>query len=434
MATLLVIVTVFVVRVKTGNIITEASDGQMLKLANQYIMGGIYDRNGEEIVVGEKEGPVWAGGEETEKAFSELISTDISETINSKMTIAGMGPWIFGLEDNMFEWDDFLQPWKQRVGGNIRLTIEKELQLFVQERGEQLPYKNMSVVVSNWKTGEVYVALGEVFSEMHHVGSTIKPILAAAVLEINPELIHFTYDCVEANHTFHTENGPYRIACYNDSSHGLVDMETAIAKSCNGYFVALLQQVPREKLQEVLTKWGFDTSVSYEQFMYWDHDFLSESQKSEDYLLAAIGQANVKMTVMGLHMCTSAILNQGVLQEPFLVEAKAAEADDPWETLRVDKQHQFCYADVADITKNMMLQVTLNGTGQSFYLPGFAAKTGTATNADGSNTVLTTGGLVQEETPYCITVCMSGVGNEVSSGVAGKMSKEILQYMLGGNE
>lgn len=431
---LLVIIAIFVVRVKTGNVITEASDGQVIKLADQYTMGRIYDRCGREIVRGSEPGLVWDGGEETENAFSALISADISTTINSKMTIAGMSPWLFGLDDNRFELDDFLKPWKQRVGGDIRLTIDKPLQLFIQDCVQNSPYEDVVVIVSDWKTGQVYAAVGGVFSEMFHVGSTMKPILAAVACEINPDLKNFTYHCVEKNHVFHTEEGPYRIECYANSYHGRVDMETAIAKSCNGYFIALMQQVPKEEMKKALARWGFDTSVAYEQFVYWDHDFLNGSEKESDYLLAGIGQGNTKMTVLGLNMCTSALLNQGILQEPTFIQAKAAETDGLWENLTIHNQYPFCEPETAEMVKNMMLQVTARGTGRSFYLPGFAAKTGTATNPDGTNTILTTGGLVDAKTPYCVTVCIDGVGEDVSSSVAGKMAKEILEYMTGGKK
>lgn len=433
LAMMILILTVFVVRVNTGSVVTEASDGQIMKLANQYVMGKVYDRNGELIVNGSESGNVWCGGEETKLAFSELIRTDIAETLNSKMTIAGMSPWLFGLEDNKFEWEDFRNPWKPREGGNIRLTLDKQLQLYVSEMIQNQSYENVYVVVSNWKTGEVYAAVGPVFSGMSHVGSTMKPILAAAAMEIDPELRNFTYDCVEKNHVFQTEEGPYHIACYNDSYHGLVDMESAIAKSCNGYFVALMQQMPKKKLKAELLKWGFDTSVAYEQFIYWDNDLLNGSEEEIDYLFAGIGQGNTKMTALGLHMCTSAILNQGTLQELFFVQAKSAESDGPLEVLTVDTQHKFCEAENAEAVRNMMVQVTANGTGRSFYLPGFAAKTGTATNPNGTNTVWTTGGLVSEKTPYCVTVGIDQVDDSVGSGVAGKMAKEILEYMMGGS-
>ena len=433
LAMMMFILAVFVVRVNTGSVVTEASDGQIMKLANQYVMGKVYDRNSELIVSGSDSGDVWCGGEETEQAFSALIRTDIAETLNSKMTISGMSPWLFGLEDNKFEWEDFIKPWETRKGGNIRLTLDKSLQLYVSETIQNEGYKNVYVVVSNWKTGEVYAAVGSVFSEMSHVGSTMKPILAAVAMEIDPSLRDFTYNCVEENHVFQTEEGQYHIACYNDSYHGFVNMESAIAKSCNGYFVALMQQMPKEELQTELLKWGFDANVSYEQFVYWDHHLLNGSDREIDYLFAGIGQGNTKMTALGLHMCTSAILNQGTLQEPFFVQAKSAESDEVLESLAIDKQHRFCEAENAELVKKMMVQVTANGTGRSFYLPGFAAKTGTATNPNGTNTVWTTGGLVNEETPYCVTVGIDQVDDSVGSGVAGKMAKEILEYMLGGN-
>ena len=75
----------------------------------------------------------------------------------------------------------------------------------------------------------------------------------------------------------------------------------------------------------------------------------------------------------------------------------------------------------------MMLEVTVSGTGTEFYLPGFAAKTGTAENEDGSATIWTTGGLTDSLTPYSVTVCLDCT--DQSSHYAGKIAQRILMYM-----
>ena len=86
----------------------------------------------------------------------------------------------------------------------------------------------------------------------------------------------------------------------------------------------------------------------------------------------------------------------------------------------------------------MMKAVTEKGTGVSFYLPDFAAKTGTAQKSSQTGetsdlyTVWTTGGIVNDETPYSITVCLDDVSGEVTSAVAGTMAKEILVYVMEG--
>lgn len=78
------------------------------------------------------------------------------------------------------------------------------------------------------------------------------------------------------NHIFQIENGAVEINCAENMFHGELSMENAIAYSCNGYFISLMQKADHAKMLEALKKWGFDTSISYEQFMYWDHRFYKE--------------------------------------------------------------------------------------------------------------------------------------------------------------
>ena len=115
----------------------------------------------------------------------------------------------------------------------------------------------------------------------------------------------FEYDCTAENHVFHTEEGDYRVSCAGNVYHGRVDMAEAIADSCNGYFISLLQQIPKDEIAEELKNWGFDTTISFGQFSYWDQTFSGEDASEIEYLLSAIGQGNCSITPIGLNLCTN---------------------------------------------------------------------------------------------------------------------------------
>ena len=434
---MLIVLGVFFERVLSNSMITEMSGGQVIKISKQYVMGCIYDRYGNEIVKGTQSGVEWEN-EITQAAFDNLMGVDIESSKNSRMTVCGNCSWIYGTEDNCFETEDFLGLNKERIGGSVELTLDKELQVYIYKLLAERGYKEASVVVSDWSTGEVYAAIGSVFSETYHPGSTIKPILAAAILNIRPDLAIYTYNCTDSNHNFYTEDGVYRVNCINNKCHGVMNMEDAMIYSCNGYFVSLLQQVSKQALQEELKKWGFDSVVSYEQFMYWDHSFVKESSSEQDYLLAAIGQANVFITPMGMNLATNTILNGGCLKEPVLIKEKQSSHNEVWREVQLDKVYEVCDDESATMISNMMLGVTEKGTGKSYYYPGFASKTGTAqkANPDGSlsdkQTVWTTGGLVGADKHYSITVCLDNVSGETGSKEAGKIAKNILEFMEGG--
>lgn len=431
---------VFTVRVITGSEITAMSIGQMLFYAEEYSIGKIYDRNGDVIVSGNSDSLIW-DSDVTAEAFQAILGTDVESTLLSRSTLLGNCPWLFGTEDNRWGLDFLLHPGQERVGGSVQLTLDKNLQEYIRNLVIQSGYENAYVLVSDYTTGEILSVYGSVFTTELHPGSTLKPLLAATILTLDSSLVDYTYNCTDENHNFQTEDdGLVRINCAGKAFHGQISMEEAIAYSCNGYFIGLIQQVDRKEMLEALQKWGFDTIVSYDQFMYLDHSFVKDSESETDYLMASIGQANAYITPAGLHFCTSAILNHGKLIEPIWYTRKQSAYGQSWEDVVDQETKMLCKASVAEQVTAMMEQVTVKGTGTSFYLPGFAAKTGTAQKADETGnmtdlyTVWTTGGLTNSENPYSVTVCLDNVTEEVGSEEAGKLAQYILMYLTEGGE
>ena len=433
------IVGLFGFRVYSHSEVTPMSVGQTILLSEMYTPGTIFDRKGEVIVAGNGDGLHWST-EETRKAFQQVLGLDIRSTLLSKTTVLGNCAWVFGTEDNRWGIHSLFHPADRKTGGSVRLTLDKRLQEYVAGLVCQNGHEKAYVIVSDYKTGKILAAYGDVFGKSMHPGSTMKPILAATALSLNPNLEDYVYNCVPANHSFSTEDGAVEINCAENAYHGELSMESAVAYNCNGYFISLMQQADHREMLEALKKWGFDTSVSYEQFMYWDHSFMKNSHSEIDYLMAAIGQANAYMTPAGLHFCTNALLNHGELAEPNWYSWKLSSPQGPWQKIEARGAKTVCDSAAADKVVSMMELVTEIGTGASFYLPGFAAKTGTAQKADedgnltGLCTVWTTGGLTDENTPYAVTVCLDDVDEYVGSAAAGKMAQSILIYITEGGE
>lgn len=448
---LVLIVALFVIRIYNGVINTENA-GALIQLSEQYRVGTVYDRDGEAILQGNGTGDriKMQGSKEEQLALMPLIGSEIKDTYASRMTVRGMAPELYGSEDERLNLKGFLSPLRKRVGGSVQLTIDKELQTYIFDLLQNKGHDTGSVVVSNWETGEILAAvsmqpfeegavmISSVFNERFPPGSTVKVILAAAALSIDPELADYTYNCSPENHVFHTNEGDYRIDCAGGVSHGEMNLEKATAYSCNGYFLSLLQKLPKNKLENELKKWGFNTVVQYDDFDYWDHQFAGDSDI--EYLLCAIGQGGCSMTPMGLHLTTNALLNSGELKEPHLIQAASSSPEKTMKERKRNKTYKVCEKNIADTIKETMLAVTTYGTGTHFYMPGFAAKTGTAqeTNEKGEltglHTIWTTGGLVSEETPYTVTVCLNNINEKARGGDAGQIAKEILQFMTGGEE
>ena len=435
-------VTVFGIRFHTGSVAAAAplTTGQLIYNSGIYEMGMICDRNGNVIVEGTASGDVYWSDSQAQDIMESMLGVDLNATLNSPYTVLGTCPWLYGMNDNRLDIKGLLTPWEDRVGGDVKLTIDMELQREIDRVIDESGYEDGRVVVSDYRTGEILAMYGDVQTQITAPGSTMKPILAAAILNVRPDLRTFTYNCVSENHYFYTEEGSrHYISCVGGAEHGVMDMDRAMAHSCNGYFISLLQQVDKEVLLQELQKWGYDTTIQYDDFHYHDHVFLGSGTESTDMLLAAIGQANAGITTLGLNNCMSAILNHGVLQEPKLIDSVVYQAGEDWTLREEGEQYEICSTDIADDVMSMMQGVTEYGTGKKFAYPGFLAKTGTSEKIiveQGSNdntyAVWTAGGLTSEEYPYCITVCLDNVDRTTTSADAGIVAREILKYIVEG--
>ena len=445
------IIGLFAYRVETGICVTEMSAGEPTMLSREYTLGTIVDRNGEFIVSGDqKAGGVMWKSPETMTAFKDLLGLNFEETMESRTSILINAPWVFGAEDNRFTLYSLLHPQNKRVGGDAKITIDRNLQEYISSYILKKGYNTDDVyaVVSDYRTGELLGVYGKAFLTLLSPGSTMKPVIAASVLDLDPDKKNFTYDCTEENHVFQTEGGAFRIDC-SEGVHGQMNMENAMAVSCNGYFISLLQSVDKKLVLEKMKCFGFDTEVTYPQFDYDDQKFISKAAGGSDYLMAAIGQGSAKSTVLGIQLCTSGLLNGGYLQKPFWISAKRATAQaKEWTDVEVSEEasRRVCSKETADFVVKAMEAVTKKGTGKNFNFPAdsgyhFAAKTGTAQKGILSKetgeelySVWTTGGLVSEDdseaAPYAVTVCLDNVNDkEITSQQAGEMARDILLFL-----
>lgn len=370
-AALLASLLLFGLRAADGSCQTPMSVGQVILSAKEYSLGQVQDRNGTVVLQGKGKETVWTDPQ-VRSSLEPVMGEDPERSMLSRSTILANCPWVFGTEDNRFRLSVLLNPFSSRKGEDVRLTIDAGLQTGIAQAVEASGFDKVCLVVSNYKTGEILGLYGNIMQDTFHPGSTIKPILAASALSIDPDLASYIYNCADKNHNFSTSSGPFRINCIDGTENGSINMTDAIAYSCNGYFVSLLQQTGSTAMLKELEKWGFDTVVHYPQFSYTDHSFLGSSREAAD---------------------------------------------------------QIC---------KMMLAVTEKGTGRSFALPGFAAKTGTAQKSSESGslsekcTVWTTGGLTDEKMPYSVTVCLDDVKSTTTSADAGRLARDILKLVLKG--
>jgi penicillin-binding protein 2 len=140
----------------------------------------------------------------------------------------------------------------------IVLTIDKTIQSIAEKALKNSKIKSGAVIVMKAHTGEIYALASEpsynptnvadsLLAEnspfvnkaltSYSIGSIFKPLVAAAALEnnISTELI---YECKGE-----IKIGDSIFKCYNNKSHGKINMQDALSVSCNTYFINLISKV-----------------------------------------------------------------------------------------------------------------------------------------------------------------------------------------------
>ena len=162
-------------------------------------------------------------------------------------------------------------------GNTLSLTIDAHYNYVAYNA---LDGRKGTVGVYNYKTGEILcmmsnpsfdpldppdvssdserwegVYLNRFLSSTFTPGSVVKTVTMAAAIEKIPDLYARTWDC-----TGSTEVGGQPITCID--AHGTIDVEEALAKSCNAVFALLANELGAQTMQEYFDKAGLTSTYS----------------------------------------------------------------------------------------------------------------------------------------------------------------------------
>ncbi len=211
----------------------------------------------------------------------------------------------------------------------------------------------------------------------YSVGSVFKVVSAAAALEsgVSPST---TFTCTGG---IEVGGGVYH--CYNGKAHGTLDMQGAIAQSCNTYFVKLMQQVPNETFLSMAKSLGFGQSLTLAP----GYASAAGNLPEKDELLVpralanfSFGQGVLTATPVQIAGLMNAVASGGLYTPPSLVQGlvdenlQYVEAAKQAESVRVMSQ------DTAAQLRQFMGVAVEDGTAKKGkpVLGGAGVKTGTA--------------------------------------------------------
>ena len=210
-----------------------------------------------------------------------------------------------------------------------------------------------------------------------NVGSVFKPVMAALALE--KDLDWFTWEC-----TGSTEINGHVYHCAGGIAHGHMNLDDAVAESCNCYFIQLGQLLGGEAVHEMAERFGFGQPIGLAEGLSASAGNLPDPETLQNKGQLAgmsFGQGQLLATPLQVAAMVNTLANGGTYIAPWVVEglctadgARLTEpADLPAERRLLDET-------TARRLQGMLRRVVEEGTGQAAKdLPdGAAGKTGTA--------------------------------------------------------
>lgn len=294
----------------------------------------------------------------------------------------------------------------QLKGDDIVLTIDGELQRFVYNT---LGNNTGSIVVMEPSTGKILSMvsypnfnpneisrdwenlieatndsplLNRATQGVYPPGSIFKIITSAAAMEYLDNFHDFTYNC-----TGHITIDDNTIRCYNSVAHGVVNMNDAFKVSCNTYFVEVANIIGAENLLNYAEMLYFNESIPFKLESSTSHLTLNEIDNIAELMQISIGQGRTLVTPLHMAMVVSAVANDGVMMQPYVVDY--VTTNTPLIRNRTSPQilTQAFSLEQSRELNNMMVEVVEDGTGFAAFINGIqvGGKTGTAENDHGDS-------------------------------------------------
>ena len=221
-------------------------------------------------------------------------------------------------------------------------------------------------------------------------GSTFKMLMAIAALEegiITPN----TYVNCKGGYTF----GRY-FRCHG--VHGIVNVETALEKSCNTFFYPLVLKIGFQKWADYARQFGFGTKTNIDigeetpgivpDPAYYDRVY-GKNRWTDGYLISlAIGQGEISATPVQLAKYISLIANYGKTKTPHVVKGYIDRETDEFKPFIYDEVKVDISKKTFDTVRRGMWKVVQGeGTGRWIRMAEveIAGKTGTAQNPHGED-------------------------------------------------
>ena len=226
---------------------------------------------------------------------------------------------------------------------------------------------------------------------IYPLASTIKPYLALEGLQSGATTPEFT---IFDTGTFKLPNSTHVFHDWKKEGHGKVNLARAITSSCDIYFYTLATKMGIQRIDEILTAFGFGnlTGIDLDGELSgivaspeWKQKTRGVHWYPGDTIVATIGQGDMQATPLQLAVGVSTLANRGQRFMPYLLLGEqipgqdfAAQLPTPLQPIKLNENKYW------DIVIKAMQDVVDSPLGTAYpafgrnYTYTIAAKTGTA--------------------------------------------------------
>lgn len=275
--------------------------------------------------------------------------------------------------------------------------------------------------------------LNRIFCQFN-LGSIFKLVTASAALE-NRISQNFEYDC-EGIAT--VDDAKFR--CFNAKKHGKINLEKAMAESCNGYFIELSKKMHYLKILEFSKKFGLGEKIYLNKDMCCASGVLPSEKSLENPKTLAnfsFGQGKLLASPLQISALINTIASGGIYNTPKLIKGifnENMKLSQDANTSEFQVSKRIISESTANILKKCMQSAIEDGTAQkgkpestSAAAKTSTAQTGIVENGKRIEQSWIAGMFPIESPKYCIVVLSEdGSGGGESCG---PVFKEIIDRM-----
>ncbi len=344
-------------------------------------------------LIGHLDGSGEKGETGLEKSFDSWLQMPDSD-LRVSFSIDAQGRLLSGEQPNI-----------ERAGYDsakgVRLTIDRSIQELTEESLSHSSIERGAVVVLETATGKIRAmascpafhpndlakSLNDADSPLinraltpYAVGSIFKPVIAAAALEAGISA-SLTYTCTGA-----ITQGKTVFHCHELGGHGTIDMEEAIAVSCNPYFINLASKLEPWQLIEMADRLGFGASTALADSLTAPAGTLPKAEELNSPAAVAnfaFGQGTLLATPLQLASLYACIANDGGYQKPVLVEGLVDDDGNLLDETEIQPPLQAMSESTARSIQRFLTQTVEEGSGKHAKPDGGTAAGKTATAQTG---------------------------------------------------